>query len=443
MDRILELLEKQDYKTLQKEIQDLHIADIAEVINRLDEKDSTIVFRLLNKDIAAEVFANLSVDQKKGIVDSIKIEEMQPIIQELHLDDKVDLLEELPANAVKNILKYSDREERNLINQFLNYEEDSAGSIMTIEYISLKKDMTVEEALLHIRKNGLDKETIYNCYVLGPNKKLIGVVSLRELVTADRDVLIKDLMSEDVIFVHTDTDQEDVADVFSKYNLMALPVVDTEERLTGIVTVDDVMNVMEKEATEDFHKMASMNPSEGGYLEESPVKLAKDRIIWLSVLLIAGIFVGGIIERYSWILAHYVVLNSFIPMITDSGGNAGTQASTLTVRNISLDEVDFTDRFLVMRKELETGLIIGSIMGLFAMIKVLVIDKVGFLVALVLGLTMIASITVANIAGGFIPLFSEKVGIDPAIMSSSMITTIVDAVALVIYFTIASMILPM
>lgn len=442
MDKILELLENKDYLGLQKEIQELHIADIAEVINRLDLKDSTIVFRLLNKDIAAEVFANLSVDQKKGMLESIKIDEMQPIIQELHLDDKVDLLEELPANAVKNILKYSDREERDLINQFLNYKEDSAGSIMTIEYISLKKDMTVGEALVHIRKDGLDKETIYNCYVLGPNKKLIGVVSLRELVVSDRDLLIEDIMSEDVIYVHTDTDQEDVADIFNKYDLMALPVVDTEDRLTGIVTVDDVMTVMEKEATEDFHKMASMTPSEGGYLEESPAKLAKDRIVWLAVLLVLGIFVGGIIEKYSWVLAHYVVLNSFIPMITNSGGNAGTQASTLAVRNISLDTIEFKDRFSVMKKELGVGLITGGLMGIFAMIKVLIVDGVSFSIALVLGLTMVAAITVANVAGGYIPLLADKVNIDPAIISSSMITTIVDAVALVLYFSIATIILP-
>ena len=261
MNELYEYLNNKEYAKLQNEIKDYHIADIAEFINRLNQQEATIVFRLLNKDIAAEVFANISVDQKIGIVESIKFEEIQPIIDELHLDDKVDLLEELPANAVKNILTYSDSQERELINQFLNYKEDSAGSIMTIEYVALRANMNIDEALKYIRSNGIDKETIYNCYVLGPNKKLQGVLSLREIVTADKDVLIKDIMEDDVIYVHTDTDQEEVADIFSRYEFMALPVVDTEDRMTGIVTVDDVMEVMERETTEDFHIMASMTPS--------------------------------------------------------------------------------------------------------------------------------------------------------------------------------------
>jgi magnesium transporter len=442
MDRIYEYLKNGDYALVQREIQNFHIADIAEIINKLEDKDLIIVFRLLNKDIAAEVFANLDRNKKIRIVDSIKLDELHPIIDELHLDDKVDLLEELPANVVKNILRYSDSHERNLINQFLNYKEDSAGSIMTIEYISLKPQMTVEDSLLYIRKNGLDKETIYNCYVLGPNKKLIGVVSLRELVTANRDVLIDDLMSEDIIFVHTDTDQEEVADVFSKYDLSALPVVDTENRLTGIVTFDDILHVMEQETTEDFHIMASMTPSEGGYLSETPFKLAMDRVIWLVVLLISGIFVGNIIENYNWILLQYLVLNSFIPMITGAGGNSGIQSSTLAVRNISLGEITFDDKWNVVAKEFQVGLIVGGIMGVFSFVKVLLIDRVSLDIGLVVALTMFASILVAKVFGGLIPILADKVNIDPAIMSSSIITTLVDAVALAIYFTIAAMILP-
>lgn len=442
MERIYEYLENGDYASVQREIQDFHIADIAEIINKLEDKDLIIVFRLLNKDIAAEVFANLDRDKKIRIVDSVKLEEIRPIIKELHLDDKVDLLEELPANVVKNILRYSDAQERKLINQFLNYKEDSAGSIMTIEYVALKPQMTVGEALVYIRNNGLDKETIYNCYVLSPNKKLIGVVSLRELVTADRDVLIEELMSEDLIYVHTDTDQEDVADVFSKYDFSALPVVDTEDRLTGIVTIDDILNVMEQETTEDFHKMASMTPSEGGYLQETPFKLAKDRLIWLVVLLISGIFVGNIIDNYNWILAQYLVLNSFIPMITGAGGNSGIQSSTLAVRNISLGTIEYKDKWKVVAKEFQVGLIVGGIMGIFSLGKVLLIDRVSIDVGLVVALTMFSSILVAKVFGGLIPLLADKINIDPAIMSSSIITTLVDAVALVIYFTIAALILP-
>lgn len=442
MEKIYEYLENSDYSSVQREIQNFHIADIAEIINRLEDKDLIIVFRLLNKDIAAEVFANLDRNKKIRIVDSVKLDELRPIIDELHLDDKVDLLEELPANVVKNILRYSDSHERNLINQFLNYKEDSAGSIMTIEYVSLKPQMTVEEALLYIRKNGLDKETIYNCYVLSPNKKLIGVVSLRELVTSDRDVLIGEIMSKDIIFVHTDTDQEEVADVFSKYDLSALPVVDTENRLTGIVTFDDILDVMEQEATEDFHKMASMTPSEGGYLSETPFKLAMDRVIWLVVLLISGIFVGNIIENYNWILVQYLVLNSFIPMITGAGGNSGIQSSTLAVRNLSLNEIEFGDTWKVVVKEFQVGIIVGGVMGVFSLAKVMLIDRVSLDIGLVVALTMFVSILVAKVFGGLIPLLADKVNIDPAIMSSSIITTLVDAIALAIYFTIAAIILP-
>lgn len=442
MERIYEYLEKKDYSSVQRDIQDFHIADIAEIINKLEDKDLIIVFRLLNKDIAAEVFANLDRDKKIRIVDSIKIEELHPIIKELHLDDKVDLLEELPANVVKNILRYSDSQERQLINQFLNYKEDSAGSIMTIEYVELKAEMTVSDALLYIRNHGLDKETLYTCYVLSPNKKLIGAVSLRDLVTSDRDVLIKDLMSEDVIYVHTDTDQEDVADVFSKYDFSALPVVDTETRMTGIVTVDDILNVMERETTEDFHKMASMTPSEGIYLQESPFKLAKDRVIWLVVLLISGIFVGSIIDNYSWILGQYLVLNSFIPMLTGAGGNSGIQSSTLAVRNLSLGTIKFSNKWQVVAKEFQVGLIVGGFMGIFSLAKVLIIDRVSLDIGIVVGLTMFAAIIVAKVFGGLIPILADKVNIDPAIMSSSIITTLVDAVALILYFTIAALILP-
>ena len=442
MNELYEYLNNKEYAKLQNEIKDYHIADIAEFINRLNQQEATIVFRLLNKDIAAEVFANISVDQKIGIVESIKFEEIQPIIDELHLDDKVDLLEELPANAVKNILTYSDSQERELINQFLNYKEDSAGSIMTIEYVALRANMNIDEALKYIRSNGIDKETIYNCYVLGPNKKLQGVLSLREIVTADKDVLIKDIMEDDVIYVHTDTDQEEVADIFSRYEFMALPVVDTEDRMTGIVTVDDVMEVMERETTEDFHIMASMTPSEGGYLEESPIKLARDRIIWLVVLLISGIFIGGIIENYNWILTQFLILNSFIPMITAAGGNAGIQSSTLAVRNISLDEIHFSDKWKVAYKELKVWFIVGGIMGIISFLKVIFLDQVSIGIGLVVMITMFISIVVAKVFGGLIPILADKIKLDPAIMSSSIITTLVDAVALVIYFTIAALLLP-
>lgn len=443
MNRISNLLENKDYRRLQEILNDLYIADIAEIINDLEERDTLIVFRLLNKDIAAEVFANLSMEQQLKIVNSLKLEEMKPIIDELHFDDKIDLLEELPANVVKKVLIFSDYEERKLINEFLNYKEDTAGSIMTIEYVSLNIDSTVKESLDKIRKIGMDKETIYHCYVLTDHKKLIGVVSLRELVIADDDECIKDIMNEDIIYVYTDTDQEEVASIFQKYNLLALPVVDLEDRMTGIVTIDDVLDVMERETTEDFQIMASITPSDDRYLDTSPFKLAKDRILWMTILMIMGIFVGGIIENYEYVLAQYLILNSFVPMIMNSGGNSGIQSTTLAVRNLSIEEVEFSDIKSVAFKELEIGLIIGVIIGFTGFLKVLLIDRIAISFALIVGLSLGLIIICAKVLGGMIPLIADKLGIDPAIMSSSIITTLIDALGLVIYFNIAKLILPL
>lgn len=442
MDNIKELLETKQFKAIQEDLNTLHVVDIAEIIDELETPNQTIVFRLLPKELAAEVFSYLSIEKQLEIVNSIRFEELQPILDDLYLDDKVDLLEELPANAVKRILNNTSPEERKLINQFLNYKDKTAGSIMTSEYVALTIDMTVGEALNYIRKNGVDKETIYNCYVLSTDRRLLGVLSLRELVVADRSDFIKDIMSEDVIFVHTDTDQEEVSDEFSKYDFIALPVVDTEGRMTGIVTIDDIMEVIEEETTEDFHKMAAMAPSEGLYLEESPLKLAKDRLLWLVILMISGTFTGNIIGNYSWILAQYLVLNSFLPMITGASGNAGIQSSTLAVRNLALEEIEFKDFWKVTMKEIQVGVIVGLIMAASSFIKVMVIDRVTVSIGLVVGATMFIAILVAKVFGGMIPLIAERFKIDPAIMSSSIITTIVDAVAIIIYFGIAARLLP-
>lgn len=442
MDNIKELLETKQFKAIQEDLNTLHVVDIAEIIDELETPNQTIVFRLLPKELAAEVFSYLSIEKQLEIVNSIRFEELQPILDDLYLDDKVDLLEELPANAVKRILNNTSPEERKLINQFLNYKDKTAGSIMTSEYVALTIDMTVGDALNYIRKNGVDKETIYNCYVLSTHRRLLGVLSLRELVVADRSDFIKDIMSEDVIFVHTDTDQEEVSDEFSKYDFIALPVVDTEGRMTGIVTIDDIMEVIEEETTEDFHKMAAMAPSEGLYLEESPLKLAKDRLLWLVILMISGTFTGNIIGNYSWILAQYLVLNSFLPMITGASGNAGIQSTTLAVRNLALEEIEFKDFWKVTMKEIQVGVIVGLIMAAASFIKVMVIDRVTVSIGLVVAATMFIAILVAKVFGGMIPLIAERFKIDPAIMSSSIITTIVDAVAIIIYFGVAARLLP-
>ena len=442
MENIKELIDTKQFKIIQENLNSLHVVDIAEIIDELETPNQTIVFRLLPKELAAEVFSYLSIEKQLEIVNSIRFEELQPILDDLYLDDKVDLLMELPANAVKRILKNTSPEERKLINQFLNYKEKTAGSIMTSEYVALTIDMTVGDALQYIRKNGMDKETIYNCYVISAHRRLLGVVSLRELVIADRSEFIKDIMIEDVIFVHTDTDQEIVSDEFSKYDFIALPVVDTEGRMTGIVTVDDILDIREEETTEDFQKMAAMAPSEGLYLEESPVKLAKDRLLWLVILMISGTFTGNIIGNYSWILAQYLVLNSFLPMLTGASGNAGIQSSTLAVRNLALEEINFTNFWKVTLKEVQVGVMVGVLMAAASFTKVMLIDRVSVSIGLVVVVTMFVAILVAKVFGGMIPLIAERFKIDPAIMSSSIITTIVDAVAIIIYFAIAAALLP-
>lgn len=447
-DLLYSLLESKDYRNLQKELKDMYAADIAEFINELNyeenfKPDAVIVFRLLEKDEAAEVFPSLTSHSRANLIGFIGNDELKEIFEELKLDDKVDFLEELPANAVKNILRHSDNKERELINRFLNYKEESAGSLMTVEFITLRGDSTVGDALLKIRETGIDKEIIYTCYVIGPNRKLIGVVSLRDLVTTPKDMLIKDIMVEDVVFVHSDMDREVVADVFDRYEFMALPVVDSEERLLGVITVDDALDVIEKETTEDFHIMAGVNPSESSYLQSSVFSLAKDRLIWLVVLLIAGMFVGGVIDNYQWILAQYLILNSFIPMLTAAGGNAGIQATTLAVRNLSIGEISFKEMGKVALKEFKVGLIVGIIMGLTAMLKVIIIDGAGLLIGTVIFFTMLGGILLAKVVGGIIPILADKVGLDPAVMASSIITTLVDGVTLMIYFNIARLILPL
>lgn len=439
---IEQMLKDREYTKIQEEISKMHIADIAEVINELKTPNQTIVFRLLKKDIAAEVFANLDIEQQKEIFNSIQFDELRDILDELYLDDKVDLLEELPSNAVKKILSLSTPDERRIINQFLNYKEDSAGSIMTTEYVALRGDMTAADALKHIREKGLDRETIYNCYVLSKSRELLGVVSLRDIIVAAKTELIKDIMIEDVIYVYTDTDQEEVADEFTKYNFTALPVVDTEGRMAGIITIDDIMEVIEEETTEDFHKMASMTPTEGSYLDANCFKLAKDRLPWLVILMITGTFTGGIIGNYSYILSQYLVLNAFVPMITGAGGNAGIQSSTLAVRNLAVGEIEFEDLLSVLKKELAIGFIVGIAMGIIAFTKVVLVDKVSLSIGLIVFCTLLVTIIVAKVLGAFIPLVAQKIGIDPAVMASSIITTIVDAVALLIYFEIATSLLP-
>lgn len=334
-EEILELIQQKEYIKLKKELADMNEVDVAEILDPLDPNTTLLIFRMLPKDLAVEVFAHFSIDQQRDIINAITDVELSHILDELFFDDMIDMIEEMPANIVSKILKNSTQDQRKLINQFLKYPADSAGSIMTIEYVELRQKMTVKEALQHIKETGITKETVYTCYVTNSNRVLEGIVSLRSLVISDEDMKISELMEDDIIYVNTHDDQEVVADVFVKYGFLALPVVDNEHRLTGIITVDDIMDVMEQEATEDFQRMAAMAPSEDEYLSSSIFTLAKHRITWLLILMIGAALTGGIIRKFEDLLNSIVVLTAFIPMLMDTGGNSGSQSSTLIIRGLA------------------------------------------------------------------------------------------------------------
>ncbi|MCR2044218.1 magnesium transporter [Anaerosalibacter massiliensis] len=439
--RFVQLLNNKEYIQLRKELLQLNAIDIAEVLEEIDITVALMLFRMLPKDIAVDVFSYFPRDKQKEIIDSITDKELQYIIDELNFDDMIDLLEEMPANVVKKILLKSNYDERKLINQFLNYPPDSAGSLMTIEYVDLKKEMTVKESLDHIKEIGLTKETVYTCYVTDSNRKLEGLVSLRNLVVSEGDKKIKDIMNEDVIFVNTHDDQEVVADVFKRYGFLALPVVDKENRLTGIITVDDIMEVIDQENTEDFQKMAAMAPSEEKYLETNIFTLAKHRIVWLLVLMISATFTGNIIRRYENVLQSTVLLASFIPMLMDTGGNSGSQSSTLVIRGLALGEIKLRDVGKVIWKEFRISIIVGLVLGFTNFLRIYYLEKVNFHIALTVSITLVVTVIISKVIGGILPILAKKMKIDPAIMAGPLITTIVDALSLFVYFYIASSIL--
>lgn len=439
--RLEYLIEEKNYALLKKELEELNPVDVADLLEPLDVHTSLLLFRMLSKDLAVDVFASFSVDKQRDIISIVTDKELEGIVEELYFDDMIDIIEEMPANVVKKVLKHAKEEERNLINQFLRYPPDSAGSIMTIEYVDLKKAMTVKAALDHIKETGLDKETIYTCYVTDKNRKLEGIVSLRKLVISDGDKTIEDIMNTDVIYVNTHDDQETVADIFRKYGFLALPVVDKENRLTGIITVDDIMNVIEQENTEDFQKMAAMAPSEKKYLDSSVISLAKDRVLWLLILMISAALTGSIIRKFEDVLATVVVLTSFIPMIMNTGGNSGNQASTLIIRGLSLGEIQLRDAFKVMWKEFRISLIVGTVLSVVNFLKNYLFDKVGLSVSIVVSITLLITIILAKMIGGTLPILAKKLKLDPAIMAGPFITTMVDLFSLMIYFSVAQGIL--
>ncbi len=439
-ERIDALLQEKKYAMLRTELTDIPSVDIAEIIDDLDAKSTLIVFRLLHKDVAAEVFAHLLPQQQQAIVEVISEAKLKEIIAELFFDDKIDFLEEMPASVVKRVIKTSSEEERRQINQFLNYPEDCAGSIMTIEHVSLRKEMTVVQALEHIRKTGPDKETIYTCYVLSDSRVLEGIVSLRKLVLADDDQVVGEIMSENVISVTTLDDQEEVAHLVRKYDLLSIPVVDKENRLVGIITVDDIMDVMEEENTEDFHKMASMAPNDQEYLHSSTFSLARKRFPWLLLLMVSATFTAAVIGTFEDILSAVVVLAASIPMLMDTAGNAGSQSSTLVIRGIALGEIELTDYLKVFWKEFRVSLIVSVVLGLVNMVRMFLFGY-SFLVAVTVSLSLGATVIMAKLLGGSLPIAAKKLNLDPAIMAGPLITTVVDTLSLLVYFNIASMLL--
>ncbi len=433
----VKLIEEKNLKELKQVVSEMNVVDIAEVIEDLEDKQMLLVFRMLPKDMGSDVFSYMEMYNKKRIINSITDEELHSILDELYFDDMVDVIEEMPANVVTKVLKKAPADRRKLINDFLRYPEDSAGSIMTIEYVSLKPEMTVKEALDYIKKVGIDKETIYTCYVENEYKMLIGFVSLRTIVTSDETQIIKNIMEEDVIFVTTQDDQEEVADIFTRYGYLALPVVDQEHRLCGIITFDDILDIVEEEATEDFHKMAAVAPSDDEYLDQSAWQLARNRIPWLLILMISATATTAIIGRFDALIAQYVVLSSFIPMITDTGGNAGSQASTVVIRAMATGEIGIGDGLKVIWKEIRVGMIAGATLALANFFRIWFFTSNGPLLAAMVSVTILFTVLFSKLLGALLPILAKKVNLDPAIMASALITTIIDSLALMVYFLMA------
>lgn len=438
---ILQLIEQKRYVQLKKILSEMNEVDIAEILDPLDVNTTLLIFRMLPKNLAAEVFAHFSTEQQKDIINAVTDKELNYLLDELFFDDMIDLIEEMPANVVSKILKNSTADERRLINQFLKYPPDSAGSLMTIEYVELRKAMTVKESLAQLKEIGFNKETIYTCYVTDKNRTLEGIVSLRTIVVSEEDELIENLMQDEAIYVHTHDDQETVAGVFKKYGFLALPVVDQEHRLTGIITVDDVMEVIEQEATEDFQIMAAMAPTEESYLETSVFQLAKHRIPWLLILMITATFTGRIISRFNETLQSVLVLATFMPMIMNTGGNSGSQSSTLIIRGLATGDINLEDGWKVIWKELRISLIVGVLLAVVNFIRLMLIERVDILVAFTVSITVIMTVLVAKMLGGTLPLLAKRFNIDPAIMAGPLITTIVDAISLTVYFSVATLLL--
>ena len=434
---------------LKDRLMTMNPVDAAEELSNLQDKDQLIiVFRLLHKDQAANIFTYLDKDLHRYIVEGISNTERNEVFKRLAFDDAVDFLEELPANMVNMILSDASPEKRALINKALEYKENSAGSIMTVEYVSLLETMTVREALAHIRKSGIDKETIYNCFVTGPGRKLVGVVSLRKLILAQEDETVQAIMTTEIVHAHTYDDQEEVARKFQDYDLNAMPVVDNEDRIVGIITIDDIVDVIEAENTEDFEKMAALKPSEDEYLKTSIFRLARNRIVWLLVLMISATFTGAVISHYQDLINSAAMLAAFIPMLMDTGGNCGSQASTLVIRGMAVGEIELGNWFSVLWREFRVGILVAIALTAVNFVRMRFFSTVKYTeavpenkVELIVTISLFCTIVCAKLIGCTLPMAAKRVHADPALMASPMLTTIVDALSLTIYFSIASVLI--
>ncbi len=448
LEQLMELVQTKQFRKLRSILMEMNEVDVAEFLDELGPEETILVFRLLPKEQAAEVFAELEdSDDQERLINALNDKELREVLDELYLDDTVDVIEDMPANVVSRILRNSDPASRSQINQLLNYPKDSAGSIMTTEYVFLHPDATVEESFARIRKEGMDKETIYTCYVT-QNRVLLGVVTVRRLLLSAYETRIRDIMETNVLSVNTHDDKEDVAQMLNKYDLSAIPVVDGDNRLVGIVTFDDAMDVIEEETTEDFEKMAAILPSDKPYLKTGVFETWRSRIPWLMLLMLSATFTGIIITKFESALAACVVLTSFIPMLSGTGGNSGSQSSVAIIRALSLDEIDFSDLIAVVWKESRVAVLCGVCLACANFVKMMVVDRwlmnnpaVTPMVALVVCLTLVFTVLCAKVVGCTLPMAAEKIGIDPAVMASPFITTIVDALSLLIYFFFATQLL--
>ena len=440
LEKIKDLLTNKKYNELKKILNELNSADIPGILEEFDKEDVIRIFRLLSKEQAGEAFSYMESDMREKLLEDLTDRELKSVIDELFMDDTVDLIEEMPSNVVKRILKLVNKEDRNTINELLKYPEDSAGSIMTTEFIDLNENMTAEQALKRIRKIGTDSETIYTCYVLTEKRILKGIINIKDILIAPKEKLIKELMETNIISANTLEDKEEVAKKFDKYDFYALPVVDNESRLVGIITVDDAINVLQDEAQEDFEKMAAITPTEEGYFETSVWKHAKNRIVWLLILMLSAAITGNILAQYEAAFAVAPLLVAFIPMIMGTGGNCGSQSSTLIIRGLATDEIKLKDIFRIIWKEIRVAFIVGVALAIVNAIRV-IIQYRDIQLAIVLGITLIVTTMVSKVLGCVLPMLAKRLKLDPAIMAAPLITTLVDVCSILVYFQVATSIM--